>query len=172
MIWKCQKCRVDVFIKFWKDVYIVSVRLTFPPNFLNLAILLVIPQSNFSIVWFSLQGSQVWRMSKVAQVDDGYPKPISEEFKGIPNNIEAAFTWNRNRKIYIFKGSRYWRFDYEKAKEGKRAIAKKYPQNIREWKGIPGNLETVNTWINNRTYFFASGSYHRIEDNPLKVRVF
>ena len=129
-------------------------------------------QFYFLIIWFSLQGSQVWRMSKVATVDDGYPKPISEEFKGMPNDIDAAFTWNRTGKIYLFKGSQYWRFDYQKIKEGKQGVTATYPRNIRAWKGIPGNLDTVNTWTNNMTYFFASGSYYRIQDQPFKVRIF
>ena len=119
---------------------------------------------------FSQQGDQVWRMSDPVKVDDGYPKLISEEFKGIPANIDATFTWKRNNKIYFFKGTEYWRFDYEKAAAGKQGVRGDYPRDIAAWRGIPGNLATVNTWKNNRTYFFQGGSYYRIRDKPFRVR--
>ena len=127
--------------------------------------------STVNIAPFLLQGQQVWRMSTLPKVDDGYPKQISEEFKGIPNDIDAAFTWKRNRKMYFFKGSQYWRFNYEKAKAGRRAVSAKYPQKISVWKGVPENLDTVNTWKNGKTYFFKGSSYYKIRDRPLSVSV-
>ena len=39
----------------------------------------------------------------------GYPRLISADFSGLPNNLNAAFTWT-NGRTYFFKGSKYWRF--------------------------------------------------------------
>ena len=36
-------------------------------------------------------------------MDDGYPKEIEKGFEGIPNNVDAAFVWTGNEKIYFFK---------------------------------------------------------------------
>ena len=116
----------------------------------------------------SLQGKQVWRMRKLWKVDKGYPKLISEEFKGIPDDIDAAFTWKRNRKIYFFKGSQYWRFDYKKAWNGGQGVSDRYPGNITIWK-VPSNLDTVNTWRNGKTYFFKGNTYYKLKDKPLGV---
>ena len=38
---------------------------------------------------------------------------IKDGFPGIPSNIDAAFVWGGNGKIYFFKDSKYWKFDPE-----------------------------------------------------------
>merc|ERR1712107_225389 len=50
---------------------------------------------------------------EILQSENGYPKRIYSKFTGIPDNIDAAFVWSRNSKIYFFKGSKYWEFDME-----------------------------------------------------------
>ena len=37
------------------------------------------------------------------RMDPNYPKLIEKGFEGIPNNIDAAFVWSGNGKIYFFK---------------------------------------------------------------------
>ena len=70
----------------------------------------IVPSSQYKWLWrmtfvsFS-QGNWVWRMSNVPDVDDGYPRRISEEFSDdIPNDIDAAFVWKRNRKNILLQG--------------------------------------------------------------------
>ena len=42
-------------------------------------------------------------------IDDGYPRDM-KVWRGIPNNIDAAFQW-KNGRSYFFKGNQYYAFD-------------------------------------------------------------
>ena len=50
-----------------------------------------------------MQGSQYWKHKNMSPVP-GYPKDISEGFPGIPSDVDTAFVWGGNNKIYFFKG--------------------------------------------------------------------
>ena len=104
------------------------------------------------------------------KMDAGYPKPISRGFPGIPNNIDAAFKWVANGKMYFFKGSQYWRFESELGSTGRPGVSDKYPQPISVWKGIPNNIDSVLTYENKRTYFFKGNTYYRFNDADFVVR--
>ena len=108
-------------------------------------------------------------MSKVPKMDAGYPKLISEEFEGIPSRIDAALTWERNRNLYFFKGTQYWRFDYEAAKAGLRGLGDQYPMDISVFKGLPNNLDAASVWKNGKTYFFKGHNYYRMLERRIEV---
>ena len=55
---------------------------------------------------FVFQNEQFWRLTDDA-VARGYPKKTSKIWKGLPDKIDAAFTW-KNGKTYFFSGSEYW----------------------------------------------------------------
>ena len=105
------------------------------------------------------------------RVDAGYPKLISSGFPGIPNNIDAAFKWVANGKMYFFKGSQYWRFESDLGSTGRPGVSDKYPQPISVWKGIPNNIDSVVTYENKRTYFFKGNTYYRFNDAEFTVSV-
>jgi hypothetical protein len=80
------------------------------------------------------------------------PKLMSEY--GLPielKRLDAAFTWGGDGNTYLFKGSKYWRYN-EKTKR----IDKGYPKNIRqgEWGAVPCPVSAVMTWSDGNTYFF------------------
>ena len=69
------------------------------------------------------------------------------------------FVWGKNRKTYLFSGNTYWRYDdlYKQPDPG-------YPRDIRNWRGVPSNIDGVITWTDGTTYFFKDGKFWRFND--------
>lgn len=93
----------------------------------------------------------------------GYPKLI-EDVWGIPGPIDAAFTRiNCQGKTYIFKGSRYWRFDGD-------VMDDDYPRDISVgFEGIPSDIDAAfaipapSHRGKEKAYFFKDDKYHQYE---------
>ena len=87
----------------------------------------------------------------------GYPKKISRDWPGLPNNIDAAVTWKEQDVTYFFKGSQYWRFTGQTPSSG-------YPQDISAWQGLPANLDAAFEWgLNTHLYFFKGSQYWKYD---------
>ena len=98
-------------------------------------------------------------------LDLGYPRPISKGFDGIPNDLDAAFVWSGNDKIYFFKGSNYWKFD----PEARPPVEEGYPRPVANWEGVPDHVDDALQYENGYTYFFKQGKYYRFDDMRFKV---
>ena len=82
---------------------------------------------------YVFQGDNYWKLTKDS-VAPGYPRKIYQDWRGVPSNIDAAFTWESTRYIfdclscslldfdcratYFIKGSKYWKFENMKAYPG------------------------------------------------------
>jgi len=67
-----------------------------------------------------------WRQS----IDSNYPRDISQNWKGVPGNVDAVFEW-RNGKTYFFQDKNYYRLNnyYVKVEDNyPRSIAKIWTQ--------------------------------------------
>ncbi|XP_029470218.1 vitronectin [Rhinatrema bivittatum] len=63
---------------------------------------------------YIFKGSEYWRFDN-GVLDPDYPRNISQGFKGIPNNVNAAFAlpaqnYRGSERVYFFKGNRYWQY--------------------------------------------------------------
>ena len=105
---------------------------------------------------FVFKNDKFWRLTEDS-VAEGYPKKISDSWPGLPDRVDASFTWN-NGKTYFFSGSRYWRFSGMEPDPG-------YPKLIRKgFDGIPDNVDAVFVWSgNNKIYFFKGSKYWRFD---------
>merc|ERR1712179_524953 len=97
------------------------------------------------------------------------PRKITEEPLKLDEslaNMDAAFQWDRNDKIYFFKGTQYWRYDLTRM-----AIDIGYPRAIKDgWKGaVPDNLDAAVQWKNKKSYFFKGTTYTAINDYDLTI---
>jgi len=111
-----------------------------------------------------LKGTHYYRFTNMT-MDAGYPKSISDGFSGIPANIDTAFVWGGNGKIYFFQGDQYWRFDPARTPP----VSFGYPKPISNWNGIPNNLDAALKYSNGYTYFFKGSKYWRFNDRSFSV---
>ena len=54
---------------------------------------------------YFFKGTKVWLWGS-----DRSPRLIREEWKGVPNSIDAAFYWQENKKVYFFKKEYFYRY--------------------------------------------------------------
>ena len=68
--------------------------------------------------------------------------------------------WRPNGKIYLFRGSKYWRVDQVKLR-----VDLGYPKKIKEaWKGVPTHVDAAVQWKNGRSYFFKGKDYYKLRE--------
>lgn len=94
-----------------------------------------------------------------SEPDEGYPRAISANWKGLyPDGIEAAVRWN-NGKVYFFRGNGYMAHDIaaDVAEPGPRYIA-------RFWRGLwPEGIDAGALWNDGKAYFFRGSEYVRYD---------
>ena len=108
------------------------------------------------------------------QVAEGYPKEIKSVFKGVPSNIDAAFTWGKDGKTYFFKGPLYYKYN-----DKKKTVEKGYPKKTKNrWFGIPTIIDAIftlnvsledNKNDRNPTYIISGGHSYYIDPSTDNV---
>ncbi|KAG8201984.1 hypothetical protein JTE90_027456 [Oedothorax gibbosus] len=105
---------------------------------------------------FVFRGDYYWEIKQTG-IADGYPRKISDDWDGLPGNLNAALTWT-NGKTFFFKNGEYYRFRNQKMDSG-------YPKPIYVgFEGIPSNIDAAFVWSGNgKTYFFKGDNYWRFD---------
>lgn len=86
---------------------------------------------------------------------------------GLPSALEdmdAVFTWAKNRKTYFFKDEQYWRYN-----EDTRRTDPGYPRRIRSAWGFPDYINAAVKWLNSRTYVFRGRQYLKLQKGKVHV---
>ncbi|KAL8561335.1 hypothetical protein ACOMHN_040413 [Nucella lapillus] len=108
---------------------------------------------------FIFKGEFYWKFYNMNLI---YFRKISEGFKGVPNDVDAAFVWGGNGKTYFIKGDQYWRYTENSVDRG-------YPRNLTVWSGLPSHIDAAIKWRNGRTYFFSDTQYFRYNDVAFNI---
>ncbi|KAM8885873.1 stromelysin-3 isoform 1-T1 [Spinachia spinachia] len=117
---------------------------------------------------FFFKSGFVWRI-RDGRLEGGYPALASRHWRGIPDNIDAAFE-DKSGNIWFFQvgdpppGENYWVFDAEMQVRG--------PEPVRGLGLSPSGIRAALRWghdANFDTYFFRSGSYWRFSPHQRRV---
>ena len=103
---------------------------------------------------YVFKADKYWKLAQKG-IAQGYPRKIEKDWTGLPDNIDAAVSWKTNRKLftYFFKGDKFWKFTDQIPSQG-------YPKNIREWGGLPKNLDGALELVGNGDLYFFKGSQY------------
>lgn len=114
---------------------------------------------------YFFKDSLYWRLSGRYEIDKGYPKNITQKWKGIPNSFDESFLWGANWQTYFFKGSNYYMYDGSKDE-----IYKGYPKQISQgWRGVPNNIDAAFTDRQAISYFFKGDQVYKYDNSRDRV---
>ncbi|XP_050545974.1 macrophage metalloelastase-like isoform X3 [Daktulosphaira vitifoliae] len=111
---------------------------------------------------YFFKGSKYWRFTETS-LDKDFPREIAFGFAGIPNNIDSAM--NLNDKIYFFKGEKYWVYHPTKNPP----VSSEYPRSLRDWNGVPSNIDAVFSFNNSNITFVKDDSYYTFKTSTFLV---
>lgn len=125
--------------------------------------------SEESVIYF-FKDSRYWKFIR-GRPASGYPKRIGVDgFYGLPSNLDAAFVWSGNGKVYFTKGNRYYRLSNQYGVRYEyRRVDRGYPRDLSIWDGLPSQISASLQWKNGRTYFFNMAEYRRFNDRNFRV---
>ncbi|XP_046391255.1 matrix metalloproteinase-2-like isoform X2 [Ischnura elegans] len=96
----------------------------------------------------------------------GYPRPLTD--LGLPSSldkVDGAMVWGHNSKTYLFSGTMYWRLD-----ESTKKVELDYPRDMKMWRGVDYNIDSVFKYTDGITYFFKGKGYWAFDDRKMRVR--
>lgn len=128
---------------------------------------------------YFFKGSEYWRLDKINVIFEEnawVKKRISDGFPGIPDNVDAAFVWSGNGRVYFIKGAQYYRY---RSRYGidrefslpfllRYGIDPEYPKPLSDWKDVRRPVDDVLQY-DGVTYFFSGTSYQEFDDSRLSA---
>ena len=106
---------------------------------------------------FIFRGGLYWKLTS-SSIASGYPRRIVDDWEGLQDDLDAAFTWRASESTYFFNGDKYWKF--------KNLVPfPNYPRLIKNgFPGVPNNVDAAFVWGgNNKIYFFKGSKYWKFD---------
>lgn len=110
---------------------------------------------------YIFKGDRFWRLNDYAnETDRSYPKTISSNWIGVPDDIDEIFLWGHNWKTYFFKGDQYYRYH-----DVLKKVDSGYPKKISEgWPGLPSDgIDAGFTYSTTESYFFKGDKVYKFD---------
>ncbi|XP_067862367.1 matrix metalloproteinase-17 [Heptranchias perlo] len=117
--------------------------------------------ADHKIVFF--KGDRYW-VFKDNNVEESYPRSITDFGLPLGGGVDAAFVWAHNDKTYFFKDSQYWRYD-----DHQRKMDPEYPKDTVLWKGLPSQVDDAMKWSDGAAYFFKGKEYWKVTHSNMEV---
>ncbi|XP_057296594.1 matrix metalloproteinase-21-like [Hydractinia symbiolongicarpus] len=123
---------------------------------------------------YFFNNSYFWRLSSSYKADFGYPRNVTQKWKGLPHTFDEVFLWGANWKTYFFKGKYYYLYDTQKDQ-----VLNGYPQLISQgWAGVPNDVDAAFTDRNRISFFFKGKLVYKYDNSrdrvafgyPMKIR--
>eukprot|EP00794_Sanderia_malayensis_P005716 gene5716-6416_t len=115
---------------------------------------------------YFFKGANSWRFDdQKSESEKRYPKIVSDEWPGVPNDVDEAFLWWRNWVTYFFKGNQYYRYN-----DALDIVEPGYPKLISTgWPGIPDNIDAAFSYNTTVSYFFKGNLCYKFDSINDKV---
>lgn len=106
-----------------------------------------------------------WRFDIPTDRIEGTARLTTRDWKGIPNRVDAVFSYQDNR-MYFFSGSQCYLY-----LRAENRVAAGYPKAIaQEFVGVPDNLDAAVYFTDNgKIYFFKDMQYYRVDGRTKRV---
>lgn len=107
------------------------------------------------VIYF-FKGSLYWRFYG-NQIEQGFPRNISHDFRGVPDNLDAAMNWGGKSMVRFFKEDKYWSIDLKLTFN---KTIQWFSKPITDWKGISKNIDAAIEYPNGCTRFFVNNIFY------------
>lgn len=141
------------------------------------------------VVGIFLTGTEYWVYIDNNKLDTGSPHPVSDFGLPMTGKIDTAFVWGANKRIYFFKGSKFYKYDEVTCHfhtkyvinspfsqvttffyQLSRKIEFGYPKDISVLRGVPDNLDAAfNDPTDGNAYFLKGKKYWQFDDRLLST---
>lgn len=103
---------------------------------------------------FFFKRNKIWVYAD-DQLEAGYPKPIAEEFPGLPNNLSTVFVTQHGSLLAIRK-KQYWFYSPRMRPQ----VSREFPRLVYDFRDMPVDLDAALHHTDGQSYFFKDRSYY------------